>query len=708
MTTKTTERRGPARATIFLGSFLVFCVQPMAARTLLPHFGGTSAVWVTCLAVFQALFLAGYWYAHRLVGGGTLSRHALPGRLKCHLSLLIVAAAWLGCVAAWGGCVAGAFSGFRVPPSAGVALALLALAGPSYLLLSANASLVQSLSGGDYRLYAVSNLGSFAGLFAYPLALEPWVPVGAQWAALAGGMAVYVGMLRRCAGGRGTAPVDAVADTAEGVVGDCGQLDLTLSADRQTVNRLLSAAEWLVIAALSTFLLNAATAQLTVNIAPLPLVWAVLLGVYLLSWTVGFTRWGERLERVWATLAAVSLVAVVLVHRPSETTSASLARELAAGVGVLFFGCSALHAHLCSTRPSGAELTRFNLMIAVGGAAGGVLSGIAAPLVFDSILEWPLALVAFAAWCAWLAARRLPSSRKAGIMSLVAVMAYATMVWAMVGGDRAGDLARGRSFYGPWRVYERDLPTRDGRQRYRVLHFRHGGTVHGFEPVAEVDRGAATCYYAPENGGLAFSMHPGYASGRPVRAGLVGMGVGTMAWYGRAGDLFRFYEICPQVAEMAVNGPWFDFVRNSKAQVEVKVADARKALEAERAADEPKWDVLAVDAYSGDSIPIHLLTQEAFRLYRDRLAPGGMLALHISNWHTDLVPLAKAAAKYLGMECKVVCARGGRFSLVATWALLTEKPVELPPETQVIGLEQIRDAEVPTDAKGSLIGFVRF
>ena len=697
MTTKTTERRGPARATIFLGSFLVFCVQPMAARTLLPHFGGTSAVWVTCLAAFQALLLAGYWYAHRLVGGGTLGKCALPGRLKRHLALLIMAAAWLGCVAAWGGRVAGSFSGLHLPPAAGVALALLVLAGPSYLLLSANASLVQSLAGGDYRLYAVSNLGSFVGLFAYPLVLEPWVPVGTQWALLAGGMAAYAGMLWRCAGGRGEKPVDTVAGAAEAAAGGS-----------QTVHLRLSAAEWLALALLSTFILNAATAQLTVNIAPLPLVWAALLGVYLLSWTVGFTRWGERLKLLWAALAAVSLVAVVLVHRPSETTSASLAREFAAGAGVLFFGCCALHARLCSARPSGAELTRFNLMIAVGGAAGGVLSGIAAPLVFDSILEWPLALVAFAAWCAWLAARRLPSSRKAGIASLAGVAVYAMMVWTMVGRDRAGDLARGRSFYGPWRVYERDLPTWDGRRRYRVLHFRHGGTVHGFEPAAEVDRGAATCYYAPENGGLAFSMHPGYASGKPVRAGLVGMGVGTMAWYGRAGDLFRFYEICPQVAEMAVNGPWFDFVRNSKAKVEVKVGDARRSLEAERAADEPKWDVLAVDAYSGDSIPIHLLTQEAFRLYRDRLAPGGMLALHISNWHTDLVPLAKAAAKCLGMECKVVCARGGLFSMEATWALLTEKPVELPPETQVIGLGQVRDAEVPTDAKGSLIGFVRF
>ena len=466
---------------------------------------------------------------------------------------------------------------------------------------------------------------------------------------------------------------------------------------------------WLGLAGLSTFLLNAVTAQLTVNIAPLPLIWALLLGIYLLSWTVGFTRRGERLAPLWTAFAGVALVAVVALHRPNETTPASLALEFASGTAVLFFGCSAIHARLCAARPSGAELTRFNLCLAVGGAVGGVLAGVVAPLVFDSILEWPVALVALAAWCAWACVGRFPAAaRKARAVALASVGVYALMVWTMVGADRSGDLARGRSFYGPWRVYARDLSTQDGRQRFRVLHFRHGGTVHGFEPESEADRGKATCYYAPENGGLAFSVHPGYAAGRPVRAGLVGMGVGTMAWYGRAGDMFRFYEICPQVAEMAVGGPWFDFVRNSKAKVEVKVADARQALEAERAAGEAKWDVLVVDAYSGDSIPIHLMTQEAFGLYRDRLASGGVLALHISNWHTDLVPLAKAAARHLGMECKVVCARGGMFSMEATWALLTEKPVALPSGTQVIDLGQVRDVEVPTDAKGSLLGFVRF
>ena len=700
--------------TIFLGSFLTFLVQPMMARTLLPHFGGGAAVWVTCLATFQAMLVAGYWYAHwnarcKMENGECKTR---DGRFKMHLALLAAAAAWMGAVASFGGSIAGYISRSCGNPALGVAVAAIALVGVAYLLMSANSSLVQMLAGGSYRLYAVSNLGSFAGLFAYPLALEPWVPVTAQWWLVAGGMAVYAGMMWVL--GEHSSPISTGSPDAASSPISTGSPDAasspisTGSPDIADVPVSAGAGEclrWLALPLLSTFVLNAATAQLTVNIAPLPLVWAVLLGAYLLTWSVGFSRLGERLRMLWVALAAVSLAMVLACHRPNETTVVSLGIEFAAGMAVLVFGCSALHAHLCAARPSGSLLTRYNLMLALGGAAGGVLSGIVAPLAFDSILEWPVALVALAAWCGFVIAKRFPG-RSAVVW--VAAAAYAIMVQGMVRSDRAGDLARGRSFYGPWRVHERNISTADGRVSYPMWFFRHGGTTHGFEPAKEVDRGLATGYYAPENGGLAFYLHAGYAAEKPVRAGLVGMGVGTMAWYGRKGDFFRFYEICPQVAEMASKGRWFDFVRNSKAEVEVKVGDARPALEAERAAGEAKWDILVVDAYSGDSIPIHLMTQEAFRLYRDRLASGGMLALHISNWHTDLVPLAKAAARLLGMECKVVCTGGGIFSMAATWALLTEKPVELPPETQVIDLGQVRDADVPTDARGSLLGFVRF
>ena len=180
-----------------------------------------------------------------------------------------------------------------------------------------------------------------------------------------------------------------------------------------------------------------------------------------------------------------------------------------------------------------------------------------------------------------------------------------------------------------------------------------------------------------------------------------------MAKYGRAGDLLRFYEICPQVARVALEGPWFDYVRNSKAELETVLGDARKSLEDERARGEPRWDVLVVDAYSGDAIPVQLVTKEAFRLYRDRLATGGVLALHLSNWHVDLVPAAKAAASMLGMECVVVSAPPRGFESRSTWAFLSEKELSLPEGIEAVPLEEVPERRLPSDGCGGLLPFVR-
>lgn len=702
------------RATIFLGSCLAFCIQPMVARTLLPHFGGGASVWVTCLATFQMLLLAGYWYAHRLAGGESRRDHRLESaaraRMHFHLILLLAAAVWLGCMAVWGGEAAEALSGFCGTPAVNVALAVLLTAGPAYVLLSSNASLVQSLAGGDYRLYSVSNLGSFAGLFAHPLVLEPFVPVCAQWALLAAGALAYAVLLCWC-GKRGMRNErGGMRNERWGMRDERG--GMRDFSNNQTIEQSKNKALlWLLLPATSCFLLNATTAHITSDIAPLPLLWAVLLGLYLLSWTVGFSHRGERLEALWASFAAGSLLAAWAVHHSDEMTGATMVRESAAAAGVLFFGCCALHARLCRFRPGGAMLTRYNLFLAVGGAIGGALSGIAAPLVFNSVLEWPVALVSLACWCAWIAMGACASVWRSGVALVwLAAVAYAMMVAGMVRADRAGDFARGRSFYGSWRVYGKVVHNGYGKA-YRMHFFKHGGTIHGFEPVDAVYRTGATCYYAEENGGLAFRMHPGYAARRPVRAGLVGLGVGTMAWYGRRGDVFRFYEICPQVAAVAKNGPWFDFVRNSKADVEVQIGDARQLLEKERTRNEAKWDVLVVDAYSGDSIPVQLMTEEAFRLYKDRLAPGGVLALHLSNWHVDLVPAAKAAAKLLGMDCTVIQSPGAGFAMEAVWAFLRERGTEggakVPP-SEIVPDGEIRDVVLPTDTRGGLLGFLRF
>lgn len=682
---KTDSGRLLPGATIFLGSFLAFLVQPLAARALLPALGGTSSVWVTSLAVFQALLVVGYWYAHGMRGG----------RLKTHLGLLALAACWLAAMPAAAGRIAAWLGGALPHPALAAFAAVALLAGPAYVLFSANATLVQSLAGGDYRLYAVSSLGSFAGLFAHPLALEPFVPVRAQWLLLAAGTVAYAVLLWRC--------------------GRAAERSGAHAAAEEAVSRAAFDCRWFLLPAAGCFLLNAATAHVTANVAPLPLMWAVLLGAYLLSWTMGFSVWGERLLPLWAGLGVLAAGGCALLRDGGPLAGGRIAAGLALSLALVLFGCAALHACLFRMRPAGTQLSRYNLALAAGGAAGGLLSGLAAPLAFDTILEWPVALVAVAGALLLCLRRPLRDAARrwapayAPQTGRILLVLFAGIALAAGRGEwlaRRADLARGRSFYGAWRVYPEILRNRYGKE-VEAYCFRHGGTLHGMEPVNRLYRDEGTTYYGPEGGGLAFSLHAGYAAGRAIRAGLVGMGVGTMAKYGRAGDLLRFYEICPQVAEVALKGPWFDYVRGSKARVETMLGDARKSLEAERARDEAKWDVLVVDAYSGDAIPVQLVTEEAFRLYRDRLAPGGVLALHLSNWHVDLVPAAKSAAEMLGMACVVVSALPRGFSSQSTWAFLSEKPLALPEGLETVPLGEVPARRLPSDGCGGLLPFVR-
>ena len=672
-------KRLPA-TTIFLGSFLAFLVQPLTARALLPAFGGTASVWVTCLAAFQVLLVAGYAYAHILV----------PGKVRLHLALLVAAAAWLALLSFFFPAVAGHIGGCGIPVS-GTLAAVALLAGGPYVLFAANASVVQRMAGGEYRLYAISNVGSFAGLFVHPLVLEPFVPVEWQWRAMAMATMAYTVLLLMMARG-----------STEGKV---AAIDTTGRRPRERLSPFV-----VLVPAVSCFMLNAATAHATANIVPLPLMWAALLGVYLLTYAVGFSSWGEKMMPVWGMLGLAAAGVAAFARFGTALSATRVAAEMGALLSVVFFGGTALHAWLCSLRPAAASLTRYNLSIAAGGAAGGLVAGIAAPLATDSILEWPVALVATAGLLAFMlrgwAMRRLGADGTWTAKAAICVFSAVSIIaWIGEKESRRGDLARGRSFYGTWRVYRETTRNAYGKA-VDVYGFRHGGTLHGFESVDPLYRDVATAYYGAGGGGLAFTTHPAYKAGRQVRAGMVGLGIGTMAFYGRKGDTLRFYEICPQVTAVA-RGPWFDYLGSCSSRVDVVQGDARRTLEDERAAGAAKWDILVVDAYSGDSIPLQLVTEEAFLLYRERLAAGGTLALHLSNWHVDLVPAAKAAAILLGLHCQVVTESAKGFSSASTWALLSEYPLELPPGTETVSLDEVPDKELPRDNCGGLLPFVR-
>lgn len=678
--------------TIFTGSFLAFGVQPLVGRTLLPAFGGMAAVWVTCLAAFQMLLLGGYWYAHILAGRpGGVPR----GRLNVHVALIMAAAVWLGVVAERHAALAGWAA--SVPyPALGAILAVAVLVAGPYLLLSANASLVQAMSGGDYRLYAVSNAGSFAGLLAYPLVFELYVGISGQWLGFAFGMAAY-GVMLACVGKFGSIGAEALErKEAEGRSAFC-------RVDESRASWIL----WLALPAVSCFLLNAVTAHLTSNVAPIPLMWAVLLALYLASYIVGFSRIGEKFVNVWLAVGIASVAFAVWSFAVGNDTIVRYRWNIAACPLCLMACCTALHSWLYRVRPDASGLTRYYLCLSIGGAAGGVLSSVVAPLVFDSAREYPLALACVCAFCVMGLGglERLQFPKKWQIAVIATAVVAVLFQEARI---RSGVLAEGRTFYGAWCVGKETVVNQYGK-RYEMFTFKHGGTMHGFEPVDKIYRdGTGTSYFGKETAGMLFELARKGNDGKPLRVGIIGLGIGTMACYGKPGDQIRFWEICPQVTDVAVNGKWFDFVSGSKGKVEVKSGDARKSLEAERDVEEAPWDVLVVDAYSGDSIPMHLITQEAFNLYSSRLKRGGILALHISNWNIDLLPVVKAAAKHLGRHVDVIQTQGSVFTLPATWAFISEDRLVFPDGTYRLNLDEVRDCTLPTDAKGSLLPFVNW
>ena len=700
---------------VFLGSALLFAVQPMLGRALLPAFGGTAGVWTACLVAYQVLLLAGSAYADRLA------------RARCcravHLAVLAASFLWLAAVALRGGSL-------WVPPEAegGAAetfaalLAVVAAVGLPYVALGANSALLQKWAAESgipgreaYRLYAVSNAGSFVGLLAYPLLVEPFVDIARQWTAFAALFLLYAFLCARAARARS--------------LPHSSTHELPHSFTQHSPQRagLVSTALWLALPALSTALLNATTTHLSTDVSPMPLMWAVLLAAFLLSYTVGFTRAGERLMPLWLILAAVSAWKAAAVLTSSENQRIFVA-NFAAGVAVIFFGGLFLHSWLCRLRPGTESLTAYYLCIALGGAIGGLLSGIVPVFVFTTAFEYPLALLLLA--CAVTAA--LATSLSPGLAHLHAVLfpratgmspalrgvllaAAPVFVGMSLFRSAASPYEkiyeRGRNFYGCWSVVrDRVVLLEDHQSDFERPHYDtkvllNGKTSHGVEAEASAFRGQPTAYYGQLGGGLAFTLHSGYAdTNTHLAVAIVGMGVGTQAWYGRPGDRIVFYEIDPAVVGAAQRH--FGFLRASKADVNIVVGDARKALEREAAAEAEKYDILVVDAYSGDSIPYHLVTREAFSLYASRLRPGGILALHITNWHVDLLPVCKAAAAHLGKEILGVESRGSIFTWDSQWVFLSDLPLTAPKGCLEQDWGKVRDIALPRDACGSLLPFI--
>ncbi|MBK9244183.1 MAG: fused MFS/spermidine synthase [Burkholderiales bacterium] len=657
--------------TIALSAFLLFLVQPIIAKQILPWFGGTSAVWTTCMVFFQVVLLGGYAYAHALS-----SRASPRNQARVHIALLAASLAFLPILAR---------EGFKPVGDEDAALSILwllaATIGLPYFLLSSTGPLLQRWIAHRfpektvYRLFALSNFGSLLGLLAFPFLIEPFAPTATQAYAWSAAYALFA-LACAVTAWQAQRVLTARAGEPAAAAGAVAALDAQAAAPG-----LRDYALWLALAALGSVLLLSTTSHITQNIASVPFLWVLPLTLYLLTFVLAFEGRGGRgwYERRWWLLPTLLLVVAM-----SWALSASRG-VLDIGVAVplycagLFFACMFCHGELAHAKPAPRYLTHFYLTLSAGGALGGLAVGLLAPRVFPAYFELPLALFALAAIASWL----VLDNRTLIGPALIASAATAYSGWQYVDFVQQGTIVMQRSFHGTLRVRE------TGSEEQQVRRLLHGVIMHGEQFTVASDRLEPGTYYARSSGiGLAIAARQ--AAG-PVAMGFVGLGVGTLSAYGRAGDLLRFYELDPQVIDVAQRH--FTYLGASRAAIEFVIGDARLSLERELSRGGPRgYDVLAIDAFSSDSIPVHLITREAIELYARHLAPDGIIAVHISNRFLDLKPVLANIARATGLAAQLVSdsPQDDRTASSTDWVLLARDPA-------VLGDPQIAGRAEPLD-----------
>lgn len=656
---------------VFLSSFLLFAVQPMIAKFLLPSFGGAAAVWATCLVVFQTLLLAGYAYAHLL-----RAKLSPTTQRWVHLALLAAALGFLPPVPH----LVSAHSVDR--PMLELLRGLFTSIGVPFFALSATAPLLmewfrQSVTGrSPDRLYAFSNAGSLLALLCYPFVLEPIFSRHALAWLWSGGMggfllicATVAWQSRRTSSVAGTTTNQAVSSLPPpGSANQGGSFDWF----------------WVLLPACGSALLMALTNQISQDVAPMPLLWIAPLGVYLLTFILCFES--QRTYRRWLFVPAGYLAFLVLAWLLQDGYLHGFWLQIGGYLGVLFCACMVCHGELYRLRPPAAWLTTYYLAISLGGALGGVFVALIAPILFDSLVETPLIAFTLAGACAFMLWReRFGPGDKAQRPTVVAILGgmpawqlalAGTVVVAGCQGyvlreQRRESIHFTRSFYGAYRVKEGpkllmdriNYPLTPGPARVLLS----GQIYHGLQFIEPEAAKIATTYYSDQGGlGFVFRELP-VPTNRNI--GAIGLGTGTLAAYGQPGDHIRFYEINPDVVRIAQTH--FTFLTNCPAILSIGLGDGRLSLKRE---PPQNFDLLVLDAFAGDSIPMHLLTEEAMSSYMRHLKPGGVMAFHISNSHLDLEPIVRALATQHDLTSVLVPAnptdvRTGK--LPSLWMLLS-------------------------------------
>ena len=639
--------------TIFVSAFLLFLVQPVMAKQILPWFGGSAAVWTTCLVFFQTTLLLGYAYADLIV-----RRLSPRSQVATHVVLLIASCVVLPIVPGVQWKPLGTEN-----PSFMILGLLTVTIGLPYLLLATTSPLVQawfarSFPGrSPYRLFALSNLASMLALIGYPFGVEPWVATRMQSYGWSAAYTLFVLLCIAC----GWYSLRAQAVTPEpGAPEDATRAG---PADRAPPTRGRQFL-WCALAAMGSFLLLAVSNHICQNIAAIPLLWVVPLAIYLLSFILCFDDSGWYRRGLFAPMlaAALGVMGWTVADR-------GLVHELMLQIGVfcagLFIACMFCHGELARMKPAPRYLTRFYLMLSGGGAFGSALVGLVAPLVLPAYFELAFGLAACAALLAFQMRRAHPVFITLAVAALI--FTIGAQVW-QIRDFYSSTLLATRNFYGVLRVQEFG----ENGNRHRSLI--HGTILHGTQYLAPELARSPTTYYTQTSGigRVLESLHP---SMTPLKVGIIGLGAGTIASYGSKGDIYRFYDINPAVITIANRD--FSYLKDSDATIQTALGDARLSLEREPS---QQFDVLAIDAFSSDAIPMHLLTAEALAIYRKHMKPGGIIAFHVTNRYLDLAPVVQRLAAAQGMEAMMIYDdTDDGMTSISDWILVSDDPKALQP-----------------------------
>jgi hypothetical protein len=652
--------------TVFVSAFLLFQVQPLLSKFILPWFGGTPAVWTSAMLFFQIVLFLGYLYAH------VTSVHLKP-RERLYLHLLVLGLA-----------LTSVLLNRLIPPLSlrptgaenespllQVLLLLGATVGLPYFALSSTGPLLQkwyseSLDKSPYRLFALSNFGSLLALLSYPFFFEANWGIASQAAMWSLGFVVFALCCGYCAW-----QTYALSGHRKSVVKELTDMPSVMALETPPPS-LVQMFGWIALPTLACILFLAVTNEVCQNIATVPLLWIVPLALYLLSFIVAFDqpKWYSRSIYAIVTLGLIFLLSnyTEIAYFASDVLNSVLGLKeqdqillpklwwLEAGLYFCALFCMLVvcHGELAKSKPSPQYLTRFYLTLSLGGAVGGFMVNLIAPYVFTTFFELPLGILCCLLLCAGLlyygCREKLPSGQsQKGRLALLAVgtlLALGSCYYLIRDAmpqqqtDELSVVHRSRNFYGVVSVQRHDQNTAED-----MFAFYSGNIQHGMQYTDPAKRRMPMGYYGSGSGcqkGIRFAQERNPS----CHIGVIGLGVGTLAAYARPEDKIRFYEINPEVIQVAKNTEWFQYLSDCQGRVDLVLGDARLKLEGElKSGDNQQFDILVLDAFSGDAIPTHLLTDEAFALYSEHLKPDGVLVLHITNTHLDLYPVAKQLAQ---------------------------------------------------------------